>query len=521
MAGQGLVAGRDGKVTEYTTPSFKSLAPAALPCTAMASPPSYALLLHAITLGTARRELPPPVTAWLDMLEATDPEADAAEHLLAALALTERTERVAHRVGEGTEIVGEPAPEETLTPPSPRLARGLQLILEGTYPDLLDEAVGLVGTRGTYVPPALLPALLERAVKIADDDFPRAQRRVAAGGQRGAWLLRQHPDWAFLGAEFNYAQVWKSERQPARRASLLSRWRRSDPEGARTALEEEWESLSPRNQEVLLSALETNLSAADQPWLRRALEPKRKGVRQALGRLLLRSGEEAAIRDFTQLARKGLSENNKDILATYGGVKAPQTLRQLLLTSLPPWEWTEIASATLPAFWQGLKPLELRDAGQAVRNYAEPAVTAAFVRMLVWDNPPQFPAPLAVELVQLLTAEEFNAIYHELLDKEQQALSLRSIARLLALSRNTPWSERLSKAMVNQLTDNLRSRQLDYATQRDLALHWKLAIPLVHVDTFPWLRQQLHATTERYDAFGKLATEMLQTTSFRQELRKA
>ncbi len=487
----------------------------------MVPSPDYSLLLHAITLGTARRELPAPVADWLDDLEATDPEADAAEQLLAALALTERMHRLTNRVGEATKTGSDPAPQEVLSPPAPRLARGLQLILEGTYPDLLDEAVDLLAERGTYLPPPLLPALMERAAGVANEDFSLAKRWVAAGGARGRWLLGHHPDWAVLADEYDYALAWDAERQPGRRATLLGRWRQVDPAAARQALAAAWDELSPRNQVVLLEGMRSHLSSGDGPWLRRALEPKRKGVRQALSRLLLRSGEEEALSDFTQLARNGVSDENKEMLATYGGIKAPQTLRQVLLEVLPPGQWAEITSASLPAFWQGLKPLELRAAGEAVREYDDPVARIAFVRMLVWDNPAQFPLTLAVELVNQLSEADFAGIYDELLSQEQQTLSLRSMARFLALSRHTPWSERLTKAMINQLTDNLRSRQLDYATQRDLALHWKLAIPLLHLDTFPWLRQQLHAVTERYDAFGKLATQLLQTTSFRRELRKA
>ena len=103
------------------------------------SPPTYATLLRAITLGTARHELSPSVNEWLDELAATDPTADDAEHLLAALGIQERV----HRLTPPRSVIIEEqatAPIESTSPPSPRLAGGLQLILEGTYPDLLDEA---------------------------------------------------------------------------------------------------------------------------------------------------------------------------------------------------------------------------------------------------------------------------------------------------------------------------------------------------------------------------------------------
>ncbi|WP_116126985.1 DUF5691 domain-containing protein [Lewinella sp. IMCC34183] len=494
----------------------------------MAHLPPFAELLRALTLGTARRSPDPTLLEWLDARGAIDPTADAAEQLLAAVALTERTHRLELRKPSASVPTTALAPPETRVLPAARLARGLQLILGDTYPELLDEAVALVLDRGTYVPPNLLPALLPRAAALLDTDPLRARRYLEAGGERGAWLAGQHPDWITLTDNFSYPAAWRREEQPAHRAAVLTRWRRVASADAREALAAIWTTQAPRNQEILLKALETGISPADAPWLREALGPKRKGVRRQLFQLLLLAGEDQALADWRALAYevvsgspgRTLSETGRELLKTYGGVKAPVTARQWLLRIGPPAAWKEVTGLELPVFWSRLPELELRAAGRAIRDGGSPEVCQQFLRFLLLEEPQQFPRAVAAELVRRLPGREFDALYGEVLSSRTDALRLRGIPRFLALQRTVSWNERLSRAMITRLLDDLHSRQLDYATQRDLALHWKQAAPLLDPELFPWLRQQLHATAERPDVFGKLATGLLQTTSFRRQLRQ-
>ena len=495
----------------------------------MTTPPSYPDLLRALTLGTARRELAPEVGQWLDSLDAIDPTADDAERLLAAVGITERMHRVRERPSGGQDDATLQSPPEVRPAPSARLARGLQLILEGTYPDLLAEGIALVLDRGTYVPPALLPTLHPRAAALLDDAPDLARQCLEASGERGKWLARQHPDWSALLPDYDYAAAYRREEQPAVKASLLTRWRRNDPAAARNALAADWPQQSPRNQEVLVQGLRTGLTPLDWPWLREALLPKRKGVRRAVTELLLLAREPTTMTDFHRIARAVVSERGdfnrvlpkgelKELLARYGTTKAPDTLPQRLLRTLPPESWAELTTLPLPTFWLSLKPLALRDAARAIITYQEARTVLEFARFLILEQPAGFPVDTGTEIVRLLPIRDFDALYDELLTTTPNALHLRSLPRLLALGRTTAWSERLSLAIVTQLIDGLRAQQLDYGLQRELARQWKQAIPLVHAGIFSWLRQQLHATTERYDAFGKLAMELLQTTAFRREL---
>ena len=492
-------------------------------------PPTYPQLLRALTLGTARRELAPAVGEWLDRRDAIDPTADQSEYLLAAVGLAERLYRRNNLRLPSTDSTPSPTAPEDRPAPGPRLARGLQLILDGTYPTLLDEAVRLIHRRGTYVPYVLLPTFHLRAVALLDD-YPRAQHYLAASGERGKWLARQHPDWQQLLPDYDYAAAYRREEQPATKARLLAQWRYHDPAAARDTLAKDWVTQSPRNQEVLLQGLRPKLSAEDRPWLREALAPKRKGVRRAIATLLLLAHKPEALADHRSMAKALYTERGftttlsdaalKERLATYGGVKAPQTLPQRLLEVLPPKEWTAITGKTLPAFWGSLNPLQLRNAARAVLSFGNEETVAALAHFVLFEQPAQFPEEVGSKLMQQLSSTIYDRLMDELLTAYPNALSLRSLPRQLALLRNVPWSERLTRAMVLQLTAPLRDRHLDYGIQRELSQQWKRAIPLVDVQLFPWLRQQLHTATERYDAFGKLATELLQTTAFRRELHR-
>ena len=201
-------------------------------------------------------------------------------------------------------------------------------------------------------------------------------------------------------------------------------------------------------------------------------------------------------------------------------MKAPQTLPQLLLEVLPPASWGAWIDVPQQTFWVGLDPLQLRGLTRAFITYDDRNTRLAFTEFLLRESPQSFQIDLIAELASLLTREDVDGLFEGLLNREKNALRLCGLPRTLALHSRYPWSERLSRAMVTRLLEDLRSRQLDYATQRELADDWKRATPRLDVHLFPWLRQQLHTTTERYDAFGKLAVDLLQTTAFRQQLHR-
>jgi hypothetical protein len=150
--------------------------------------------------------VPPPPTAFSQA--AADPAAALLDH---AALLT-----VARRAGRRPERAGSPAPAG----PDPRplvshaAGRRLARILagdpvpgaSGAEGNLLAEWLTAVVVRGLRPPPQFLPALLDRARRVAStnpdpDDAKLRGLVAAAGGPRASWLAGMNPVWSYLLAE--------------------------------------------------------------------------------------------------------------------------------------------------------------------------------------------------------------------------------------------------------------------------------------------------------------------------------
>ena len=491
---------------------------------------NFATLLRALTLGTARRPLPAEVRQWLARTEATDPEADEAEGLLAALAVGERLHRTGGRQLPPDVVRSATAatPQDTRPTTDAALTRATELVLNGPYAALLPELINVVDERGLVFAPRFLPALLDHAVEAG----ATAGAGAAAGaartmGGRGAWLAGLNPDWAALDPAFDYAAAFAAEGTPGGRLGLLRRWRARDPGAARAALEAVWADQSARNQELLLAGLEPGLGAADVPFLTRVREPKRAGVRRAAAALLLRAGDAATLADFRSLARAALTETGRfrnvfagpaeqALLKTYGGAKRRETPAAYLLERLPPTDWAELTGRPPVDFFADLTAAGRAAAARALVRYAAgPELTAPLLRTLALRGTHELPPEEARPLVNLLPRKRFAALYDELLTREANLLQPGNPALRLALLRATPWNERLTRAAVTVLRQHAEAA--GRAGYRDLEADWRAAIPRLDPRTLPWLEQQLRPLLERPDRLGRLATETLQTTAFRQQ----
>jgi hypothetical protein len=129
------------------------------------------------------------------------PLADPAGALLDHAALL----TVARRAGRqaGSAAPPEPAAADPRPAVSPAAGRRLARILSGENAELLHEWLYAVVDRGLRPPPQYLPALLDRARRVAatnpDPDEARLRGLVAAaGGPRAAWLAGLNPAWSWL-----------------------------------------------------------------------------------------------------------------------------------------------------------------------------------------------------------------------------------------------------------------------------------------------------------------------------------
>lgn len=161
----------------------------------------------------------------------------------------------------------------------------LQLILRGIHPELLDNWLALARSARLALPHACLVPLIELAIQ-------RRPLRSAVEpllGERGRWLVVQHPEWSeVFGADV--AGVVSQDNWElgslAQRVAALTALRSSNPGAALARLEADWAQEPAENRIALLPCLSTGLSLADEVFLERALDDKRKEVRSVAQQLL-------------------------------------------------------------------------------------------------------------------------------------------------------------------------------------------------------------------------------------------
>jgi len=242
-------------------------------------------LQQLLKIGTARagRAAAGP-GAPLDALLPADADPDAALWLsLGALDLWERSGFVAP--DQGAPLPHAPAPAETLRPCPPSAQTMLSLLLRGAHPPGLEaEWLRQLHAYGGHVPPYALPKLLDLATRQP----ALRPRLLPVLGERGRWLARLQPEWAWANGDADAdASQWETGTPEQRVAALLD-WRTRDPQAARAALDAAWRSETPEQRAALLGALAVGLGPDDDAFLEAALDDRRKEVRAAAQRLLAR-----------------------------------------------------------------------------------------------------------------------------------------------------------------------------------------------------------------------------------------
>jgi hypothetical protein len=393
-------------------------------------------LVSAALLGTARRE--PPQDAPLAI------ERASAEAALLARAATTAVVRRAGARPRTAPPLEEPAPDETLPRCSARAGALLAAILDGDFPAVLPEWLGLAARRRVRAPEEILPALLTLA---------RGKERtlaLAVIGERGLWLARLREDWAWAAAGDD---AWETGGLEAREAWLRAA-RERDPGAARAALEETWPREDPRERAALLVQLRDGLEPGDEPFLETALDDRRQEVRAVAAELL------SALPGSAFAARA--AERARPLLRLQRGLRMrieaelPEALdeaaeRDIVLTKPPRgtgerawWLRRLIASAPLE-LWErelGRGPDGLT--GLPVRDDLEGAVRGGWADAAVAQADPAWaaallPRSLDPRLVDVMPRDAAERVL---------AGALEDPRADAALARAAPYGPELSRAIV-------------------------------------------------------------------------
>ncbi len=238
---------------------------------------------QALLLGSDRLTAAPAVPhaaladAWaqLDWTGARD------RALLEAAALV-GTARLAAAPAGGPLPAPSVAPEETQPPVPPAAVVVLRRLLAEDARALLPEWLERCAERACVAPPFFLRTLFE-IVRTAGD---RALL-LRVIGERGRWLARQNPAWAWVRSAEPAPgdEIWETGSE-AERLACLRHVRAADAARGRTLVERTWSDDPPDFRAEVLETLRVGLSLADEPFLTRALTDRRKDIRTAAQALL-------------------------------------------------------------------------------------------------------------------------------------------------------------------------------------------------------------------------------------------
>ncbi|MFM8332027.1 MAG: DUF5691 domain-containing protein [Candidatus Methylumidiphilus sp.] len=241
-------------------------------------------------VGTDRQPLTLPTLpgAAGELLAAlTQTQSEPPETLLRAAGVVALCGLAGHRPTITQTPTAEPCPAETLPPcQDAELAGLLDQILSGNHARLQAEALRRLA--GAALPYPLLP----KALELGRGNRALRPPLLAVLGQRGHWLARQNPEWAYAAGTLQDhpldIAVWDTGSLD-QRLVYLRRCRADDPPRGRELLAAALPEANAKERAALLAELETQLSPADEDLLETLLLKDRgKEVRQTAAALLAR-----------------------------------------------------------------------------------------------------------------------------------------------------------------------------------------------------------------------------------------
>jgi hypothetical protein len=364
--------------------------------------------LHkALLAGSARVPLTPDSVASpaLRELLARVPEAARLWHSIAAADLWQRA---GFEPGDGTAHLEAASRDVAIAPRAAEQV--LQLILRGIHPELLDDWLALARSAKVSLPHACLAPLIDLSLQR------RALRAAVAPllGERGRWLLAQHPAWSeAFAADVVQPGSWELG-SLAQRVEALRALRGLEPAAALAALEADWAQEPADHRIALLPCLSCGLGLADEAFLERALDDKRKEVRSIAQQLLatlpgsqLRERGKARLVALLSFERPTLTlrlpqQCDKAMkrdgvgLATHYGVGEKAGWLQDMMCSVAPHFWSEhwqltarevIALFAADEFRTVLLTGLAHAAGRALDAEPGPAAIAWFVTLIGYSAP--------------------------------------------------------------------------------------------------------------------------------------
>jgi len=235
-------------------------------------------LTRAAVAGTSRETPPASALPTDGLFESAAGKGSERDLLLRAG--TRAVYRAAGRLAESGIEAPQPAPDETLPACSAKAEELLRRLLVDQRTTILFEALERLRLAGLRLPHVLLPG----ALNVEHEELRPAVAAVL--GERGRWLARLNPEWAWaVGDDGDLRDVW-DEGALKERTSVLRRVRERDPALGREWLSETWRQEKADARSAMLEAFEENLTPEDEPFLESSLGDRSMKVRAVAADLL-------------------------------------------------------------------------------------------------------------------------------------------------------------------------------------------------------------------------------------------
>jgi hypothetical protein len=441
-------------------------------------------IVKTAVIGLERRTLPEfessdRLCGLINQLAGGEPEG-ALLNAAAAASIYDRAGRLAVKESR-------PLPEPCALSDLPRItsraALRLRSILNGQYPEVLEEWLLAATENGWRASEELLPALL---------DLGRSKRELCEAikpvlGERGIWLARQNPDWDYT-IETNDETTWETGSR-AQRLEYLKKLRSQNAALARELLAATWPSESADIRLDLLGALSCGLSPDDESFLEAVLDDKRKEVRRRAADLLASLPFSGLCRRMTTRLDLLLEYKNRalgrDVIEVVLPVECDKSMLRDGIEPKPPqaqigersWWLQQMLAAVPPSYWSqrwSRSPADLVKA--AGRGEWRELLLMAWAAASARHRDVTWLEALLDEKLREPTAVGVPELFQALSPGMQGTYCLKVARRNTSLNPDQPlhwllncyrsqWSEELSRIMMQSLVKHCAQRGFQNAPQ--------------------------------------------------------
>ncbi|MEY3367093.1 MAG: hypothetical protein RI973_248 [Bacteroidota bacterium] len=435
------------------------------------------------------------------------------------------------------ELVAQTVEEEKKTC-SHQSLNHLRLLLEGGYGFLLPEFFRLLKARGYSFPAQHLAALLLR---------PDAKKWVPplleTLGERGRWLLRQHPTWR------NFIQMPDVDWYTANleeRLVLLNHVRRHEPAVGLELLAQTWQETPLAERKELIKALQTGLSMVDEPFLECCLDDSRKEIRQLAAGLLSRLPDSRFCERMFQRAAACLSWDGKQLGFHFPDDIGPEADRDGLLRKDQSWKGGEqaaylgqVCSKVPPGRWESHfndtpEGVIARMAGtewfetwfqalaKAVRNLGNDTwVTAMLWQMYRLESSQWWQLDEVPALIAKAKEETLQAMLLQALKQQSGIPGEFSPAFVLLRNCPFPWPEQVSMLLAGRLQEAIGKTILSFYEMGQARVLLRMLGRHGNLTVLPQIQKNWPLERLRYSTWESSLEQMLKTLLFRKEMEAA